>query len=44
MRTLLTLIVALLAACMQFDGARECFTDECLQCVDNCLQPSTPEN
>ena len=40
MRTLLTLILALLAACVQVNEARECFTDACLQCTDDCLQPS----
>ena len=43
MRTLLTAILATLAACVQLSEARECFTDDCLQCVDDCLQPSDLE-
>ena len=40
MRTLITATLALLAACTQLEClVSECFTDECVQCVDDCLQP-----
>lgn len=40
MRTALTLILALLAACVQLADSAECMTDDCLQCTDDCLQPT----
>jgi hypothetical protein len=40
MRTILTATLALLAACTQLEfSILECFTDDCVQCTDDCLQP-----
>lgn len=40
MRAALTLALALLAACTQLECmVNECFTDECVQCTDDCLRP-----